>query len=194
MADTQRLSPAMAETSATESPMSKNTVADSNDSEKAESNNSKNSTTDNSKDVNRQEKDDKKVINGKPKIEEDSSDIKPDSEQSDEELRNKVLKLESVIEQMKGFIFRTDISALDKVNQVKKLLIPDEEKPKPVINNKRSAAETTDESIPKAMKPNDDGEANSDDEERDIDSCVVCGLYLHVFKEDKAKELHHYMR
>lgn len=30
-------------------------------------------------------------------------------------------------------------------------------------------------------------------EDVDIDSCVVCGLSLRVFKEDTMKEIHHYL-
>merc|ERR1712034_113026 len=35
--------------------------------------------------------------------------------------------------------------------------------------------------------------AEGDERGKDVDSCVVCGLYLSVFKEDSSKELHHYL-
>ena len=34
---------------------------------------------------------------------------------------------------------------------------------------------------------------HSDDEEGEVDCCVVCGLHRGVFKEDIGRELHHYL-
>jgi len=48
------------------------------------------------------------------------------------------------------------------------------------------------ENVDEKTKEKDEGE-DSDEEGKDIDSCVVCGLYLSVFKEDSSKELHHYL-
>ena len=78
---------------------------------------------------------------------------------------------------------------------------PDNEKPKNEDNSesrKRPADDGNEAPKPKVIKSGEEGgeggEVGSDDEDRDIDSCVVCGLYLQVFKEDKGKELHHYLR
>jgi len=118
------------------------------------------------------------------------------------EWKVKAEKLADAVEQMKGFVFRTDISATEKVNQVKRLIgvaqNEHKEEPKPVENNKRPAeGGKIDEPMPKVQKKEigEDGEVlnNSDDEDQDIDSCVVCGLYLEVFKDNKDKELHHYL-
>lgn len=124
-------------------------------------------------------------------------------ELSAEEMKTKVKEMEGILEQMKGFVFRTDVSATEKVNQIKKLLVPEKEKPKevvkPVEKNKRAAEDQYDEPKPKMKKTDGEGDdkdgedRNSDDEDRDIDSCVVCGLYLEVFKDDKDKELQHYL-
>jgi len=116
------------------------------------------------------------------------------------EPKTKVEKLEGILTQMKGFVYRTDVSATEKVNQIKRLLDEADGKPKevpkPAESNKRPAEENKNgEPKPKMPKnDNEDGEdRNSDDEDGVIDSCVVCGLYLEVFKEDKAKELQHYL-
>jgi len=77
------------------------------------------------------------------------------------------------------------------------------------VNLKRTAEEEThpDASEAKTAKPNDfigdgpDGEKKppfeaggySDDEEADVDCCVVCGLHRGVFKEDTGRELNHYL-
>eukprot|EP00090_Calanus_glacialis_P029246 TRINITY_DN46943_c0_g1_i1.p1 TRINITY_DN46943_c0_g1~~TRINITY_DN46943_c0_g1_i1.p1 ORF type:complete len:245 (+),score=112.23 TRINITY_DN46943_c0_g1_i1:51-785(+) len=123
---------------------------------------------------------------------------KPEVELTPEEWKAKAKQLEGMVEKMKEFVFRTDISATDKVNQVKNLLVPEEEKPKPApqVHKKRAAVDEDGAPKPKIKKTGgegDDGEVNSDDEDRDIDSCVVCGLYLQVFKDDKDKELQHYL-
>merc|ERR1712096_388117 len=109
------------------------------------------------------------------------------------EPKTKVEKLESILTQMKGFVYRTDVSATEKVNQIKRLLDEADGKPKevpkPAESNKRPAEENKN-GEPKPKMPKND---NEDGEDRMIDSCVVCGLYLEVFKEDKAKELQHYL-
>jgi len=127
----------------------------------------------------------------------------PEIEMSPEEMKQKIKKYDDIFDKMKACVFRTDISAMEKVNQVKLMLVPPapvEEKAKHQENtgNLKRPADNGDEAPkPKVVKTGeDDGkgdEIGSDDEDRDIDSCVVCGLYLQVFKEDKAKELHHYL-
>jgi len=118
------------------------------------------------------------------------------------EWKTNVEKLADVVEEMKEFVYRTDISATEKVNHVKRLIDvaqnKPKEEPKPVESNKRPAGEgKMGEPMPKMKKKEigEDGEVinNSDDEDQDIDSCVVCGLYLEVFKDNKDKELQHYL-
>merc|ERR1712105_121112 len=104
-------------------------------------------------------------------------------------------------EKMKGCVFRTDISATDKVNQVKILLVPPPviEKPKHEENPgslKRPADGGNDAPKPKVIKTGEDGgegERLVRMMKTEILTPVVCGLYLQVFKEDKSKELHHYL-
>jgi len=149
--------------------------------------------------------------NGGVKVGDDSLDkdseckngsTEPQIELTADEMKEKLKKFDDIFEKMKGCVFRTDISATEKVNQVKMLLIPppEIEKPKHEENPgslKRPADDGNDAPKPKVIKTGEDGgeggEIGSDDEDRDIDSCVVCGLYLQVFKEDKSKELHHYL-
>jgi hypothetical protein len=142
--------------------------------------------------------DDKESADGETKEEnKENGSSEPEVERTPEEWKAKAKEFEGMVGKMKDFMFRTDISATDKVNQVKRLLVPEEEKPKPAapqVNFKRAAVDEDGAPKPKIIKTGEDGEVNSDDEDRDIDSCVVCGLYLQVFKDDKDKELQHYLR
>ena len=66
-------------------------------------------------------------------------------------------------------------------------------------NKKRGAEEQLDSGdspAPKQFKPNaePDREKAEDGDDDDADCCVVCALPLRVFKEDNAKEVHHYLR
>merc|ERR1719348_1457027 len=71
---------------------------------------------------------------------------------------------------------------------------PEEAQPKAGL--KRPAETNPEASLPKVVKPDtEEGEDKKDEgsDDEPIDSCVVCGLYLNVFKDDHAKELHHYL-
>jgi len=135
----------------------------------------------------------------------------PSKEQFDElTIRSK--KLENILNiQIKTLCEKTDVSAFNKVNMVLEIIKasqPKEEKEETEgkrETNKRSADDSSEQPKNKCSKPEekkenkegemkkgkDDGEDS--DEEGHVDSCVVCGLYLSVFKEDSSKELHHYL-
>jgi len=147
----------------------------------------------------------------------DSGEAKKDESDDDDdgppnEYKKKAKKLQGIMDEMKGFVYRTDISATEKVNNVKRLLDEAQDKPPapPKVEEKPAAAESikrpsedtqNGQPQPKMFKhfleggdDDEEGKAkNSDDEDGVIDSCVVCGLYLEVFKEDKDKELQHYL-
>jgi len=132
--------------------------------------------------------------------------FKPLTEEEQKTLLLRVEKLETYLNKdIKELCQRTDISAFNKVvvisNIIKNEFDPPEVKKAPEeevkVGEKRAAPEEADEKPkPKISKPDgEDGEKEkgmSDDEEI-IDSCVVCGLYLNVFKEDQTKEMHHYL-
>jgi len=151
----------------------------------------------------------------------DAGDAKEDESEDDgppNEYKKKAKKLEKIMEEMRGFAYRTDISATEKVNQVKRLLDEAQDKPPvpPKVEPPKVEEKPEAESIKRPLEDNqnsngqpqpkmfkhfleggdddDEGKAKgSDDEDGVIDSCVVCGLYLEVFKEDKDKELQHYL-
>merc|ERR1711935_152328 len=128
------------------------------------------------------------------------------SEEEQKDLVSRVDKLENYLNKdIREICKRTDLSAFNKVleiaNIIKKEFDPAEiKKPEPEVKggDKKAAPEYSPGEVPKAKVPKPDGEGGdkedktSDDEDA-IDSCVVCGLYLNVFKEDHAKELHHYL-
>ena len=98
---------------------------------------------------------------------------------------------------IKSLCLRTDLSALAKVDQI--LQIIDSDGKDQTNNKKREAVEQLDRgdsSAPKQFKPNaePDREKAEDGDDDDADCCVVCALPLRVFKEDNAKEVHHYLR
>ena len=98
---------------------------------------------------------------------------------------------------IKSLCLRTDLSALAKVDQI--LQIIDSDGKDQTNNKKREADEQLDcedSSAPKQFKPNvePDREKAEDGDDDDADCCVVCALPLRVFKEDNAKEVHHYLR
>ena len=97
---------------------------------------------------------------------------------------------------IKSLCLRTDLSALAKVDQILQIIDSDG---KDQTNNKKREAEeqldSGDSSAPKQFKPDTDPEGEkAEDEDDDADCCVVCALPLRVFKEDNAKEVHHYLR
>ena len=97
---------------------------------------------------------------------------------------------------IKSLCLRTDLSALAKVDQILQIIDSDG---KDQTNNKKREAEEQldrgDSSAPKQFKPDTDPEGEkAEDEDDDADCCVVCALPLRVFKEDNAKEVHHYLR
>ena len=95
---------------------------------------------------------------------------------------------------IKSLCLRTDLSALAKVDQIMQIIDSDQ------TNNKKRGAEeqldSGDSSAPKQFKPDTepDREKAEDGDDDDADCCVVCALPLRVFKEDNAKEVHHYLR
>ena len=72
------------------------------------------------------------------------------------------------------------------------IIDPEQAKQSPPLPQKRPLEEQNLKENPKQLK----GAADIDGagvEDVDIDSCVVCGLSLRVFKEDTMKEMHHYL-
>ena len=91
---------------------------------------------------------------------------------------------------IKDTCLRTDLSALAKIDKILNLIDPSFNK------NKRPAdCDMNSGDKPKQAK-HDDAEESEEPNETflGIDSCVVCGLTLKVFKEDQMKEFQHYMR
>ena len=179
------------------------TMSDDEDKTKDDVNAEKEEQTKNENDKESEVKDnadcdsEKKESDDKESQDEESQNgsAEPEIELTFDELKIKAKQQDEVLKKMKEFVFRTDISATDKVNQVKKLLVPEEDKPKQEDKpSMKRSADGDGAPKPKIIKTGEDGEDNSGDEDRDIDSCVVCGLYLQVFKEDKGKELQHYLR
>ena len=122
-------------------------------------------------------------LEGKLKDEEESE--KKDDEKEE---KSKLIKI-------KELCLRTDISALAKVDQI--LQVIDPKPPSPVkehSNGKRAAEDVTVNIDPKHFKAaNEDEDDDGKEVDSDLDSCVVCGLSLMVFKGDKMKEFHHYL-
>ena len=98
---------------------------------------------------------------------------------------------------IKSLCLRTDLSALAKVDQILQIIDSDG---KDQTNNKKRESEEQldcgDSPAPKQFKPDTepDREKAEDADDDDADCCVVCALPLRVFKEDNAKEVHHYLR
>ena len=87
---------------------------------------------------------------------------------------------------------RTDLSAIAKVDKILLIIDPEQAKQNPPLAQKRPLEDQNLKENSKQFK----GAADIDDagpEDVDIDSCVVCGLSLRVFKEDTMKEMHHYL-
>ena len=103
---------------------------------------------------------------------------------------------------IKQLCLRTDISAMIKVAQILDIIDP-----KPVKNEETSEnnRETVKRSIDQAvvgdkvntnkkLKTDEGVEEVVEDEDNVVpDTCVVCGLALRVFNDDKRREVHHYI-
>ena len=88
---------------------------------------------------------------------------------------------------------RTDLSAVAKVDKILLIIEPEQENLSPPVSQKRPLDDQNLKPTPKQFKGAADIDADADVEDVDIDSCVVCGLSLRVFKEDTMKEIHHYL-
>jgi len=125
-----------------------------------------------------------------------------------EALSSRVEVLENILnKEIKTICERTDVSAFNKVNMILDIIKTsqpkkkEEEAAKDSESKKRPADDSSEEPKNKSSKTEEDEDKDNkskedgddSDEEGNIDSCVVCGLYLSVFKEDSAKELHHYL-
>ena len=103
------------------------------------------------------------------------------------------------LDQIRQLCVRTDISALAKVSQILNIidgkpLETEESKSSGESSRKRpSNDDVNNEENRKQHKPNEEDVETVLDELGELDSCVVCGLKLRVFKGDKSKELHHYL-
>ena len=127
---------------------------------------------------------DNALINTEKKVcsKTDVSDLKP----------NDADKLKMI----KDLCKRTDLSAVSKVDNI--LLIidpePEQEKQSPPLPQKRPLEDQNLKENPKQFKGAAEAEIDvASVEDVDIDSCVVCGLSLRVFKEETMKEMHHYL-
>ena len=93
---------------------------------------------------------------------------------------------------IKDLCKRTDLGAIAKVDNILLIIDPEQEKQNPLLAQKRPLQDQNLKENSKQFK----GAADIDDagpEDVDVDSCVVCGLSLRVFKEDAMKEMHHYL-
>ena len=116
-------------------------------------------------------------------------------DQEENEKKDDKKEEKSKLMRIKELCLRTDISALAKVDQI--LQVIDPKPPSPVkehSNGKRAAEDVTVNIDPKHFKAaNEDEDDDGKEVDSDLDSCVVCGLSLMVFKGDKMKEFHHYL-
>ena len=94
---------------------------------------------------------------------------------------------------IKDVCMRTDLSAVAKVDKILLIIEPEQENQRPPVSQKRPLEDQNLKPTPKQFKGAADIDADDDVEDVDIDSCVVCGLSLRVFKEDSMKEIHHYL-
>ena len=103
------------------------------------------------------------------------------------------------LDQIRNCCLRTDISALAKVTQIlniidgKPLESGSEDRKSSKDSLKRPANDDNNDVNSKHHKSDDGKEDIVLGEMGDLDSCVVCGLKLKVFKGDISKELHHYL-
>ena len=90
---------------------------------------------------------------------------------------------------------RTDLSPVAKVDKILLIIEPDQENQSPPQTQKRPLEDQNFKPTSKQFKgaAAADIDADASVEDVDIDSCVVCGLSLRVFKEDTMKEIHHYL-
>ena len=91
---------------------------------------------------------------------------------------------------IKDLCKRTDLSAIAKVDNILLIIDPEQAKQNPPLAQKRPLEDQNLNEDSKHFKR----AADIDDVgPEDVDSCVVCGLSLRVFKEDAMKEMHHYL-
>ena len=81
-----------------------------------------------------------------------------------------------------------DDSKKEAVNELKRPAVPtfDFDSIVKAAKLSKMAADGVSEGVPADA-------VHSDDEEGEVDCCVVCGLHRGVFKEDIGRELHHYL-
>ena len=97
------------------------------------------------------------------------------------------------LKMIKDLCKRTDLSAIAKVDNILLIIDPEQAKQSPPLAQKRPLEEQNLKENPKHFKGAADSDAAGEVEDVDIDSCVVCGLSLRIFKEDTIKEMHHYL-
>ena len=112
---------------------------------------------------------------------------------SETDIEDKKLTDANKLKTIKDVCKRTDLSPIAKVDKILLIIEPDQENQSPPQTQKRPLEDENLKPSPKQFKGAADIDADASVEDVEIDSCVVCGLSLRVFKEDTMKEIHHYL-